>query len=58
MLLGNESEKHHLPPRSLVVVEPGTPVQIRNESDSTVIFFAYGAPRQEPEYKAEILDEQ
>lgn len=57
MRLGDAAEQHQLPPRSLVVIEPGTPVQIRNDSDSPVIFFAYGAPQQSPDYKAEILDD-
>jgi mannose-6-phosphate isomerase-like protein (cupin superfamily) len=57
MLLGEPAERFELPPRSLVVVEPGTPLQLRNESDAGVIVFAYGAPQQPRDYKAEILDE-
>jgi hypothetical protein len=34
-----------------------TPLQIRNDSDSDVLFFAYGAPHQAPDYKAEILED-
>ena len=56
MFLGESSERFELTPRSLVVVEPGTPLQICNESDSDVVFFAYGAPRQAADYKADVLD--
>jgi hypothetical protein len=37
------------------VVEPGTPIQLLNDTDSDVFFFAYGAPHQPSDYKAEIL---
>jgi mannose-6-phosphate isomerase-like protein (cupin superfamily) len=56
MFLGEPPERFELTPRSLVVVEPGTPLQICNESDSDVVFFAYGAPRQAADYKADLLD--
>jgi mannose-6-phosphate isomerase-like protein (cupin superfamily) len=55
MLLGEPVERFTLSPQSLVVVEPGTALQLRNETDSDVVFFAYGAPRQPSDYKAEIL---
>jgi mannose-6-phosphate isomerase-like protein (cupin superfamily) len=57
MLLGDPAERFELPACSLVVVEPGTPLQLRNESDSDVLVFAYGAPHQPPDYQAEILQE-
>jgi quercetin dioxygenase-like cupin family protein len=57
MLLGEPPARFELPARSLVVVEPGTALQLRNESDSDVLVFAYGAPQQPVEYSAEILDE-
>jgi mannose-6-phosphate isomerase-like protein (cupin superfamily) len=57
MLLGDPPERFELPERSLVVVEPRTPLQLRNESDSDVVVFAYGAPGQSPNYEAEILEE-
>jgi mannose-6-phosphate isomerase-like protein (cupin superfamily) len=57
MLLGEPPERFELPARSLVVVEPRTPLQLRNETDSDVLVFAYGAPRQSPDYQAEILEE-
>ena len=54
MSLGEEGEEHTLAARSLVVLEPRTPIFIRNDSDSDAIFFAYGAPADRG---AEILDE-
>ena len=57
MLLGEPPERVELPPRSLVVVEPGTALQLRNESGSEVLVFAYGAPHQSPDYSAEVLEE-
>lgn len=57
MLLGEPPERVELPPRSLVVVEPRTPLQLRNESESGVLVFAYGAPRQSPDYSADVLGE-
>jgi mannose-6-phosphate isomerase-like protein (cupin superfamily) len=57
MLLGEPPERFELPPCSLVVVEPRTPLQLRNESGSEVLVFAYGAPQQSPDYSAEVLEE-
>ena len=44
MLLGDPPERVDLPPRSVVAVEPGTGIQMRNESDAEVVVFVYGAP--------------
>jgi mannose-6-phosphate isomerase-like protein (cupin superfamily) len=55
MFLGGPSERYQLPRRSIVVVEPGTPLQLRNESEADVLVFAYGAPEQPAEYRAQIL---
>ena len=57
MLLGEPPERFELPPRSLVVVEPGTPLQLRNESDADMLVFAYGAPYQSSDYSADVLEE-
>jgi len=57
MLLGDPPERVELSPRSIAVVETGTPLQLRNESDADVVVFAYGAPHQPADYKAEYLDE-
>jgi mannose-6-phosphate isomerase-like protein (cupin superfamily) len=55
MLLGDPVERVELVPPSSVVVEPGTPLQLRNESRSDAVVFAYGAPEQPADYKAETL---
>jgi len=44
MLLGEPFERVDLPPRSVVSVELGTALQLRNETDHEVVLFAYGAP--------------
>jgi quercetin dioxygenase-like cupin family protein len=53
MLLGDPPERHELPPRSIVVVEPGTPLKLMNESDAQGLIFVYGAPADPA---AEILE--
>jgi mannose-6-phosphate isomerase-like protein (cupin superfamily) len=55
LFLGDPSERFELPARSIAVVEPGTPLQLRNESEVDVLVFAYGAPEQPAEYEAQIL---
>ena len=44
MLLGEPPERVDLDPQSVVSVEPGTGIQLRNESGEDVVVFAYGAP--------------
>ena len=44
MELGEERKRHDLPRHSLVVVEPGTPLKLRNEGDEDALLFIYGAP--------------
>ena len=44
MVLGDPPERIELPPESVVAVEPGTPLQLRNEADQEAVVFAYGAP--------------
>jgi uncharacterized cupin superfamily protein len=44
MLLGDPPERFELPPGSVASAEPGTAIQMRNESDAEVVVFAYGAP--------------
>ena len=44
MLLGDPPERLDLRPASVVSVEPGTGIQMRNEGDADVVVFAYGAP--------------
>jgi mannose-6-phosphate isomerase-like protein (cupin superfamily) len=44
VLLGDPPDRYDLPAQSVVSVEPGTAVQMRNESDGDVAVFVYGAP--------------
>jgi quercetin dioxygenase-like cupin family protein len=44
LLLGEPPERVDLEPRSIVSLEPGTPVQVRNESEHEAIVLIYGAP--------------
>ena len=44
MLLGDPPERFTLGPESVVSVEPGTGIQLRNEGDAETVVFAYGAP--------------
>jgi len=44
MLLGDPPERVDLQPHSIVTVEPGTGIQMRNEGDDEVAVFVYGAP--------------
>ena len=54
MLLGEPPERHELPTGSMVVVEPGTPLKLMNETDEEGLVFVYGAPADP---RAEILEE-
>ncbi len=47
MHLGEPPERHELVPGSVVAVEPGTILQIRNESDQEATLFIYGAPPEQ-----------
>jgi mannose-6-phosphate isomerase-like protein (cupin superfamily) len=44
MLLGDPPDRFDLTPPSVVSAEPGTALQMRNESDEDVLVLAYGAP--------------
>lgn len=44
MLLGDPPERFELAPHSVVSVQPGTPLQLRNEGSADVLVLAYGAP--------------
>jgi quercetin dioxygenase-like cupin family protein len=44
MYLGEPPERVELAAGAVVAVEPGTVLQIRNESDAEAMFFIYGAP--------------
>jgi quercetin dioxygenase-like cupin family protein len=48
MLLGDPPERvEGLGPKSVVAVEPMTPLQVRNESDEELVLFIYGAPPEQ-----------
>jgi mannose-6-phosphate isomerase-like protein (cupin superfamily) len=47
MHLGEPPERVELPPQSVVAVEPGTPLQLRNDGDDEVVVFIYGAPPEQ-----------
>ena len=44
MLLGDPPERIDVGAQSVVSVEPGTGIQVRNESDDELVVFVYGAP--------------
>ena len=44
MLLGEPGERVDVEPGGVVVVHPGTPLQMRNETDEEILVLAYGAP--------------
>ena len=44
MLLGEPWERVDVGPGEVVVVHPGTPLQMRNETDEEILVFVYGAP--------------
>jgi quercetin dioxygenase-like cupin family protein len=42
--LGDPPERHEVPRGGVLVVEIGTPLQLRNAGDEDVVLFIYGAP--------------
>ena len=46
--LGDPPQRIELPAGSAVIVEPGTPLQQRNESARDAVILAIGAPREDP----------
>lgn len=42
--LGDPPERHEVARGSVVVVETGTPLQLRNAGDEELVLFIYGAP--------------
>jgi quercetin dioxygenase-like cupin family protein len=42
--LGEPAERHELPRGSVLVIEPETILQIRNDSSDELVLFIYGAP--------------
>src|SRR3954469_14151572 len=47
MPLGDPAERVELEPESVVAVEPGTPLQLRNDGTDEVVVFIYGAPAEQ-----------
>jgi quercetin dioxygenase-like cupin family protein len=47
MHLGGPAERVELPPQSVVAVEPGTALQLRNDSDEEVVVLIWGAPPEQ-----------
>ena len=47
MLLGDPPERIDVGPRSVVAVEPMTPLQARNEADEELVLYIYGAPPEQ-----------
>ena len=47
MALGDLPERVDLGPGGVVAVRPGTPLQVRNETDEELVLFIYGAPPHE-----------
>jgi len=44
LMLGDPARRELLPRGSVAAVKPGTPIHVHNDSDSEVMFLAYGAP--------------
>ena len=44
MLLDDPPRRVDVEPGGLVAVHPGTAMQVRNETDEEILFFAFGAP--------------
>jgi mannose-6-phosphate isomerase-like protein (cupin superfamily) len=47
MLLGDPPTRVDVGQGSVVAVEPGTPLQVRNESDEELLVYIYGAPPEQ-----------
>src|ERR671930_583884 len=47
MLLGDPPERFDVGPESVVAVEPGTPLQVRNETDVELVLYIYGSPPEQ-----------
>jgi quercetin dioxygenase-like cupin family protein len=47
MQLGDPPERVDVGPGSVVAVEPGTPLLVRNEGDEELVLYIYGAPAEQ-----------
>jgi quercetin dioxygenase-like cupin family protein len=44
VLVEEPPQRVDVEPGGVVAIHPGTPLQLRNETDEEIVFFAYGAP--------------
>ena len=47
MLLGDPPDRVDVGAQSVVAVDPGTPLQVRNETDEELVLYIYGAPPEQ-----------
>jgi mannose-6-phosphate isomerase-like protein (cupin superfamily) len=47
MLLGDPPDRVDVGPQSVVAVQPGTPLQVRNEGSEELVLYIYGAPPEQ-----------
>jgi mannose-6-phosphate isomerase-like protein (cupin superfamily) len=47
MALGDPPERIEVGPQSVVSVQPGTPLQVRNETDEELVLYIYGVPAEQ-----------
>jgi len=47
MAEGDDPERHELEPGSVLIVQPGTALQLSNRTDSELRLFVYGAPPEQ-----------
>jgi mannose-6-phosphate isomerase-like protein (cupin superfamily) len=47
MLLGEPPDRIDVGPQSVVAVQPGTPLQVRNEGSEELVLYIYGAPPEQ-----------
>jgi mannose-6-phosphate isomerase-like protein (cupin superfamily) len=47
MLMGERPERVDVGAGGVVAVDPGTPLQVRNESDEELVLYIYGAPPEQ-----------
>ncbi|HTR33404.1 MAG TPA: cupin domain-containing protein [Gaiellaceae bacterium] len=47
MLLGDPAERVDVGPGGVIAVDPGTPLQVRNEAGEELVLYIYGAPAEQ-----------
>jgi mannose-6-phosphate isomerase-like protein (cupin superfamily) len=55
--LGEPPERHEVPRGGVLVVQPGTILQLRNAGDEELVLFIYGAPPEHGPGQAEFFDD-